>query len=190
MLFRDASGQNLTHPGNSDEKAMVWFAQIRKQMGPSREPSSSIHIAKFYRQYHLNQKQWEDALAFLKRKDLSSLAPGKYPIDGDSVYATITQGPTKDFPKSRWEAHRKFVDLQYVIEGEEKIGMGSLHGAVVVDPYDAKTDVGHYKLKGKFYLATPDTFFLFFPGEAHRPGIATGPDHTDKKLVIKIRYID
>ena len=85
-------------------------------------------------------------------------------LDGDNVYATITEGPAKTFEQSAWESHRKYIDLQYVIKGKEKIGVTAVSTATIIKPYDETKDVANYNAEGQFYLAEPDTFFLFFPG--------------------------
>jgi YhcH/YjgK/YiaL family protein len=164
-----------------------WFKQKQWLGGLKLQPHSSTDVQEFARQYHTNKKYWDEAFAFLKNHDLSKLAPGKYPIDGDNVYASVTEDPTKDYDKSAWESHRQYVDLQYVISGEEKIGVSPVANVKVTEPYNEQKDVAHYSGPGKLYLATPGTFFLFFPGTAHRPNITTGANKADHKIVIKIR---
>ena len=131
---------------------------------------------------------WDKAFAFLKEHDLDQLAPGKYPIDGDEVYAMVTENPTKDMDQTNWESHRKYVDLQYVIRGKEKIGVAPVAKATVTREYDDAKDLANYKSEGKFYVARPGTFFLFFPQNAHRPNVKVDGSEKDKKIVVKIRY--
>jgi biofilm protein TabA len=164
-----------------------WFEQKEWLGGLQLQPHASTDVHEFARQYHANKKYWDEAFAFLKNHDLSKLSTGKYPIDGDNVYASVTEDPTKDYDKSAWESHRKYIDLQYVISGEEKIGVSAVDDVKVTEPYDEKKDAAHYSGPGKIYEAKPGTFFLFFPGTAHRPNITTGGNKTDKKIVIKIK---
>jgi YhcH/YjgK/YiaL family protein len=164
-----------------------WFKQKAWLNGLKLQPHRSTDVQEFARQYHANKKYWDEAFAFLKDHDLSKLAPGKYPIDGDNVYASVTEDPTKDYDKTAWESHRKYVDLQYVISGEEKIGVSPVADVKVTEPYNEQKDVAHYSGEGKIYDARPGTFFLFFPGTAHRPNITTGGNKADKKIVIKIK---
>lgn len=163
-----------------------WFKKQEWLGGLKLKPHSSVDVQEFARQYHANQKYWDEAFAFLKNHDLSKLAPGKYPIDGDNVYAAVTEDSTKDYDKSKWESHRKYIDLQYVISGEEKIGVAPVADVKVTEPYNAEKDVAHYSGPGKLYEAKPGTFFIFFPGTAHRPNITTGGNKPDHKIVIKI----
>jgi biofilm protein TabA len=83
-----------------------------------------------------------------------------------------------------------YTDLHLVIKGEEKIGIAPISNLVVTMPYDASKDLVNYSGEGKFYTAVPGTFFLFFPGEAHRPNITANGNKPDKKLVIKIRFTE
>jgi len=164
-----------------------WFKKQEWLGGLKLQPHSSVNVQEFARQYHANKKYWDEAFAFLKNNDLTKLAPGKYPIDGDNVYAYVTDDSTKDYDKSKWESHRKYIDLHYVISGEEKIGVAPVADVRVTEPYNAEKDIAHYRGAGKLFVAKPGTFFIFFPGTAHRPNITTGGNKPDQKIVIKIK---
>lgn len=162
-------------------EAKTWLGGLKL------EPHKSINRLEFERQYRLNKSPWDSAFAFLRDRDLSALPKGKYPIDGDNIYASITEDSTKNFENTKWESHRNYVDVQYVIRGEEKIGVCALEKATMTKPYDAKTDAANYSAEGTFYQAIPGTFFLFFPSDVHRPGVTPGGNKIVKKLVIKVR---
>lgn len=179
---------------NSNEwtkhQAKKWFHKKEWLGGLQLKPHKSIDAQVFARQYQLNKKYWDEAFAFMKNHDLKTLAKGKYSIDGDNVFASVTEDPTKDFDKTNWESHRKYIDLQYVIAGKEKIGVCPITKAIVTKPYNESRDAANYSATGKIYKATPETFFIFFPGDAHRPNIADGNKEVDKKLVIKVKYAE
>ena len=174
------------------EQLMVkkWYEQKEWLGGLQLQPHQTINEMEFARQYKINKVYWDKAFAFLKEQDLQTLANGKHPIDGDSVFAIVTENPTKDYDSTQWESHRGYVDLHYVISGEEKIGVYPITKLTVTKPYDASKDIANYSGEGKTYSAVPGTFFLFFPSDAHRPGITTGDKKADKKIVIKIRYAE
>ena len=165
-------------------RAKVWSDDVHMK------PHKSIDVEEFAKQYRRNKATWDKAFAFLKDNDLQNLAVGKYHIDGDNAFATITQDSTKDFDKTKWESHRKYLDFQSVISGEEKIGVCPIENATVTKSYDKKRDAANYTATGKIYKAVPGTFFIFFPGDAHRPAITPGGNELDKKLVIKINVVD
>lgn len=187
IIFSAIAIQVNAQSSASKKENEKWFKQKEWLGGLELQPDPSTDVQEFARQYHANKKYWDEAFAFLKNHDLSKLSPGKYPIDGDNVYASVTEDPTKDYDKSAWESHRKYVDLQYVISGEEKIGVSPVAKVKVTEPYNKKKDVAHYSGPGKIYEAKPGSFFLFFPGTAHRPNITTDGNKTDKKIVIKIK---
>jgi biofilm protein TabA len=163
-------------------KKRQWAGELKLKL------HSSTNYLEFAKQYEVNKQYWDKAIAFLNDPKLDTLKPGKYVIDGDNVYATITDAPSKTFEQSAWESHRNYIDLQYVVRGKEKIGVAPVTSATVIKPYDASRDIANYTTDGQFYIASPGEFFLFFPGDAHRPNIKVDGYDTVKKLVIKIRY--
>ncbi|MGZ3839068.1 MAG: YhcH/YjgK/YiaL family protein [Flavisolibacter sp.] len=169
------------------KEAKKWFRKKEWLDGLSIKPSHSIDVMEFYRQYRANRMYWAAAFAYLKHHDLKDLSLGRHDIDGDNVYATVTESPTKNLDSTQFESHKKYIDLQYVITGEELIAVNPVSRSIVTRPYEAKRDAANYQAKGKTYKLTPGVFFIFFPGDAHRPGITPGGNKTDKKIVIKIR---
>jgi YhcH/YjgK/YiaL family protein len=174
---------------NSDwsaHKAKKWFKKKEWLNGLSIKPHSSIDKVQFAKQYHLNQAAWDKAFAYLKNTDLTKLANGRHVIDGTNVYAIVTEAPTKDYDKTAFESHQKYIDFQYVITGEENMAKAPVTSVTVSKPYDGPTDIGFYTGEGKIYTVPAGTFMLFFPPDAHRPNITPGGNKVVKKIVIKI----
>jgi biofilm protein TabA len=166
-------------------KSKVWAKDLKINVYPD------INSVEFERQYNANKEAWDKAFAFLADKaKLDTIAPGMYPIDGKLAYASITDVPSKTDEAAKWESHKKYIDLQYVIRGKEKMEVTPIANATVTEPYNEGKDAAHYTGEGKFYTATPDEFYLFFPSEVHRPNMkADGYEGKVKKLVIKISYV-
>ena len=172
------------------QDAGSWLKKKEWAGGLQLVPHSATNIQEFQRQYTLNKAYWDSAFAFMKRNDLVNMPKGKYNIDSPFVYASVTEDPSKDFEKTNWESHRKYIDLQYIVTGEEVIGLSPVAQSTVTKPYDEKKDVANYSAEGQMLHSVPGTFFLFFPSDAHRPNITPGGNKPVKKLVIKIRYAD
>ncbi len=173
------------------QQSASWFRQGNWNKGMKIKPHPSINQKEFAVQYHADPSLWKEVFAFLNRNDLADLAPGKYPLAGDSAYAIISGFAPKSFDQTQWESHRKYIDVQYVISGKEKIGVAPVKTATVTDPYDPAKDAAHYKVEGKYYTATPKEFFIFFPQEAHRPDVGIkGQPGMIKKLVIKVMVME
>ena len=167
--------------------AKKWFHDGKWLQGLSLQPDKTVNVLEFAKQYHLNKSYWDAAFSFLKNQVLEKIQKGKYPIDGDNVYASVTEDPSKDFDKTNWESHKKYIDIQCVLTGKEMIGICDTAAAKVTKEYDEKKDVMNYSAEGKQYPATPGKFFLFFPSDVHRPNITPGGNKVVKKIVIKVR---
>lgn len=173
----------------TQKEAKQWMQSGAWRKGISLKPHASINAVIFYKQYHNHKKWWDKALDFLKRKDLASLADGSYPIVGKKVFASVSSYVPVRKKEKQWEAHRKYADIQMVISGKEKIGKTDASQLKITRPYSNEKDSENLKGHGKIYLARPGTFFIFFPGDAHKPGLKANKkqDKKIKKLVIKVR---
>lgn len=185
MIALYAAAQNTW----TKHAAKKWFKQKEWSSGIPYKLNEPIDIQEFARQYHLNKAAWDKAFNFIKTQDLQAIKPGKYPIDGEEVFASVTANATKEYDKTTWESHRKYIDLQFVIDGGEKIGVCRIDKATVTKPYDEAKDLINYTARGKVYTGGNGSYFLFFPNDAHRPNITTGGNNVEKKLVIKIRVV-
>ncbi len=173
--------------GPAGNKVNKWFKGHTWLNGLQLKPHKSVNKKEFARQYSANKIWWDKAFEYLRETDLKNIPPGRYAIDGDNVFAIITDGPGKEFEKGKWESHRHYNDIQYVIRGEEKIGIAPFPSLTVTEPYDNSKDIAFYTGKGKYYTANPTMFFIFFPENAHRPGIKINGADPIKKIVIKVK---
>jgi biofilm protein TabA len=165
-----------------------WYKKKEWLNGVPLKPHKSIDQFEFYRQYNANKAYWDKAFTFLKEHDLKTLAKGKYSVDGDNVFVSVTEDPSKDFEKTNWESHRKYIDVQCVITGDEKMGKWAVSEVTsITKPYDEAKDVANYTAPGKFHVVKAGTFIIFFPGEAHRPNITPGGNKVVKKIVVKVK---
>lgn len=126
------------------------------------------------------------ALDFIRDTDLASLEPGRLDLDGDRVYALVSGYVSKRQEEGRWEAHRRYIDLQCVVSGSERIGYAPL-GRLAAGPYDEAKDMTWLEGSGDFLVLEPGQFMLLWPGDAHMPGMAFGEPAPIKKVVVKIR---
>lgn len=175
---------------NTSNNFTDWYNSLPSGNGLKLTPNKSINQEEFFRQYRKNNKWWDEAFTFLKTKDLAQLKPGIYVIDSGNVIATVSQGPTKKMEEVKWEAHRNFNDLQYIIKGKALMGVApsaDIRGVVAI-PYTNSTDNMNFNNDGGDYFdADPSTFFIFSPQEMHRPAIKVPGNDVVKKIVIKVR---
>ncbi len=134
-------------------------------------------------------ERWKATFEYLKGTDLSRLSPGEYEIIGREVYAIVSEYVPKEEAECNFEVHRRYIDLQYLINGEERMGVTTLDKVVPIGEYDEKKDIVFFKpdAPGLYEVATPEVFYIFFPKDAHRPSIKEKDGVSVKKIVIKIK---
>jgi len=128
----------------------------------------------------------EKALRYLEISDLKDKKPGRYDIDGDRIYITISEYETKSSEGVNWEAHRKYIDVQYMISGTEMIGFTSLDNVMTAVEYSDSNDVLFGTASGDYLTVSEGTFIIFMPQDAHMPNIFKDKPQAVKKAVIKI----
>jgi YhcH/YjgK/YiaL family protein len=129
------------------------------------------------------------ALAFLRRPDLANLPDGRYELDGDSVYAMVQRYATGPGPEPKFEAHRKYIDVQFLAAGAEIIGWAPLGRLAVSEPYDADRDVCFGRVAAGGWtpaLLLAGELAVLYPEDAHAPRLAAGGPGAVTKVVVKV----
>lgn len=129
------------------------------------------------------------ALRYLKETDFSQMAPGRYEIDGARMFALVQEYQSAPKAEKKPEAHAKYIDIQYIAAGIERIGYA---------PYDAEDEVLENLLESRdliFYktvrgemdlLLRTGNYAIFFPDDVHRPGCMAENGSRVRKVVLKI----
>ncbi|GGF01806.1 YhcH/YjgK/YiaL family protein [Hymenobacter cavernae] len=176
-----------THDGTT-KSAEKWVKGGTWKNGLKLDVYADVDAVEFAREYQANKAIWDQAFAYMRDHDLASLPNGSSKIDGDRLTLSVTEPTSKEFDKTQWESHKKYIDLQYIVRGKERMGVEEFPKLTVTDPYNETKDVAHYSgSTGKYYVAEPGTFYLFFPRNAHRPSIKVEGYDVVKKVVFKIR---
>jgi len=128
---------------------------------------------------------FQKAFEFLRLPSLPGLAPGRYDIDRDRVFCLISRGPGRRRTEVRLEAHRKYVDIQFVLEGTDEMGWKPASACEAVDQdYDPEKDVIFFKDKPRVWKKVQaGSFAVFFPADANAPMVSGGYVH---KAVVKV----
>jgi YhcH/YjgK/YiaL family protein len=125
------------------------------------------------------------AFAFLRSTDLGTLQPGKHAINGERLFAIVEACAGRTRAEAKLECHRRYIDIQLVLEGVDEMGWKPL--AACVDPatdHDAARDIRFFNDAPASWIATPPgSFCLFFPDDAHAPLVSAG---LIRKVVLKI----
>lgn len=125
------------------------------------------------------------ALDALRTTDLQRVPDGTLEIDGTRVFAIIQHYDSLPPAQGAWEAHRRHIDLQYLLAGTERIGYAHV-GRLTPGAYDPARDLLSLSGEGDFLTLAPGDFMLLFPEDAHMPRLAAGAPAPVWKVVVKI----
>lgn len=126
------------------------------------------------------------ALRFLKGQDMTSLAAGRHDIRGDQIFALVQDYQTKPDADVKWEAHRKYIDVQFVAAGREQMGVTDVANVKVTQPYSDDNDALLGTGEGDRVTLAAGQFIVLFPDDAHRPCIAVDGTEAVRKVVVKV----
>ena len=143
--------------------------------------------------YEALHPRFKAAFDFLRSTDLRALPPGRTGIDGDTLFALTQFYETQPVQGGVLEAHRAYIDIQFVVSGEEHIGYAPLEGqpprltGCSPLPFDTEKDIGFYQGGASFVKVAAGMFAIFFPHDAHLPGRHLATPAQVKKVVLKVR---
>ena len=126
------------------------------------------------------------ALEFLKETDFNKMDLGRYELDGDNIYYMV-QAYDTDPQKTVAEAHKKYIDIQFMVKGEELIGVAPFECEKTETQAIPENDVWFYDCKTEAITLIENSFMVLYPNDLHCPGVATkGEALTCKKVVVKV----
>lgn len=129
------------------------------------------------------------ALTYLKDKDFQAMEPGTYPIKGKQVYAMVMDMDTLPVEEKKPETHVQYIDVQYLVHGEEKLGFLPDIKQYPIISSDREKDIYFYGSvqNESFVISKPGSYAIFFPNDIHRPGCMVNSPMRIRKVVVKIR---
>ncbi|MBU3217967.1 YhcH/YjgK/YiaL family protein [Clostridium estertheticum] len=126
---------------------------------------------------------------YLKESDFLSMKPGVYKIEGEDIFAQVVDITTREKAEVNPEVHKKYIDVQFSVEGKEKIGFARDTGnnEVLEDLLNEK-DIKFYKsIDDEIDLImNKGSFVVLFPNDVHRPGCLIGGHCLIRKVIVKI----
>ena len=126
------------------------------------------------------------ALKYAAQTDFLKMPDGRHDLCGDQLFALLSRYQTRLPSTGKWEAHRRYADLQYIIQGQERFGVGCFELMTVIERGDPQSDCLFLEGPGQFLDLTAGSFLLLMPDDVHMPGLAVGKPSPVTKVVIKI----
>lgn len=134
--------------------------------------------------YHLPSRLAR-ALEYLRATDMGAVTLGRHDLDGDHLFALVQEYTTRAAEACVWEAHRRYIDVQFVVTGTERMGVASLADMREREAYDAACDVAFFEPGSEFVTIRAGMFAIFGPEDVHSPCHAAGQPGPVRKVVVK-----
>ena len=137
--------------------------------------------------YEGMHERFKKAFKYLNENDFTHIPKGKYAIDGEDIFAIVNEFETKDKQECELEAHKKHIDIQYILKGTEMFGYVPLTTQKAIVDYDETKDVAIYKEDVSYIKLEAGMFIIFYPTDLHQPEVREFEPVTVKKVVVKIK---
>jgi YhcH/YjgK/YiaL family protein len=122
---------------------------------------------------------------YLLHTDLDAIPSGKHDIEGDTIFALVQEYQTKPLAECKLESHKNYIDIQYVIRGEEFMGVTTKNNQKILEVNEDK-DYTFYEGTTSLVRVSKGMFTIFFPDDLHQPCVQTELASEVKKVVIKV----
>jgi biofilm protein TabA len=144
-----------------------------------------IDVVENAEKYHPLNPRFAEAFRYLRTPAARALTSAYAEIDGEKLFAVASRGHGKKKSKSKLEAHKNYIDIQYILEGVDSMGWKPARRcSEVQSPYDEEKDVVLFNDEPLIWCAIPaGSFAIFFPEDAHAPMVSDGEVH---KVIVKV----
>ena len=146
------------------------------------------NIASFER-YTALHKNFRAGFDFIKKALKDGLEAGRHEIDGEAIYAMIQEYETREQTQKMLEGHKKYIDLQFIADGTERMEIIDIARAEVIKEYDSQLEAAFFAPKEECTsgIFSAGDFAIFFPEDLHQPGLRSAKDACHvKKIIVKI----
>jgi YhcH/YjgK/YiaL family protein len=128
------------------------------------------------------------ALRIISSKKISSAAEGKHEVEGNKLFYIVQKYSTKPRNQGQMEAHKKYIDIQYVLDGQESIFVENISTCKLASAYSEKKDAAMYKMPKRFseVFMSKGVFCILFPQDGHLPCCTAARKSKVHKIVFKV----
>lgn len=136
--------------------------------------------------YFAISERLKKGFEWLISSNLEALEDGKYLIDGENIFANVQSYITKD--DAPYETHKKYIDIQYMIKGVEKVGVAEKKDCMIMENYSEAKDVTFLECNknNSVQILKEGEFLVFFPQDAHQPALKLDKNNPVKKVIVKV----
>jgi YhcH/YjgK/YiaL family protein len=147
-----------------------------------------ISELKDFKYYCNGNKKMERAFKFLCETDLKNLETGKHLIEAEEIFALVQVYTTKELGLCRFESHKRYIDIQFIVSGVEKMSYYPTHKLILAENDLIKNDKALYKDESlaNDFIVNEGQFVVFYPEDGHKACISVNHSCQVKKIVVKV----
>ena len=137
--------------------------------------------------YETAHPLFSQAFDFIKQYLEEKKPVGKYEILGDALFAMVQEYDSKE--DAKMEVHDKYIDLQFIVSGEEKMLWAPREELAIITPFPENKDTEIVAVgdRNATMILHAGEFAIFYPNDAHKPGLAVDTPKPVEKIVVKIK---
>ena len=136
---------------------------------------------------YTNLPRLKRAFELLDAPDAAKWPEGRVDLENDLIFAMPQSYLTKPASDGKWEAHRRYIDIQYIVYGAEKMGWAPITNLVPTGTFDETKDVRFYTGTGDYITVREGMFAIFYPQDAHMPCLRVSRQAQQvRKIVVKV----
>ena len=138
-----------------------------------------------YEKYSNSHKGFAESFAFLQKAVAENLPVGRYEIDGDNIFAFIQEYTSKT--ESAFETHKNYIDIQFILSGAEVMKVCDISQLKISVPYTEDVMFFEDNERASVIVIEEGEYGIFFPWDAHKPGLCFDVPDKVKKVVVKVK---
>lgn len=138
-----------------------------------------------FQQYSRNIPEIYEVMKFVEKTKKENLPVGKYPLQNGFVL--IQEGTTRRFEDADFEVHREYIDIQVIVSGTEYVEYADMTELKTKVPFDLEKDLELMSGEGCKIQIKPDTFYILYPTDGHKPCCHEYTPTSYKKVLAKIK---
>ena len=130
----------------------------------------------------------QKAIDFMSTEDFKKLPVGRYEIEGDDIFALVQDQTTGSVSEKKAESHGNYIDIQFLMSGEEMQGYAPLTASAVGKQVEGKDNIFYDVVENEqFVHLKAGDFTIYFTNDIHRPNCTDSQSMNIHKAVIKVR---
>ena len=131
----------------------------------------------------------KEVIDFIDGFKKTEMKTGRYDILGDELFAAVSRYDTEPREDRKFESHRKYIDIQIVLDGKEELDWAETSSLKMTDNgFERGDDIAFYDGESKFdFVLTKGSFLFLLPEDAHSPCLCADKESNVKKIVFKLQ---